>query len=69
MANVNSNTGGYDKYVGKDIIITTEEWQGEFTKGCTYTITSNIYGIPVVVNDGGFESFDILCYENDWCFK
>lgn len=57
-----------EKYIGKKIKITTDDWDGEFTKGCEYIINKNVYGIPTVVNDMGYESLDILCYTDDWEF-
>ena len=55
-----------NKYVGKQIKILTDEWEGEFAKGKLYEIITNIHDIPCVVNDGGVMSFDILCYTNDY---
>ena len=55
-----------DKYIGKHIKILTNGWEGEFTNGSVYKITTNIRDIPCVVNDSGILTYDVLCYTNDY---
>ena len=52
--------------IGDKVKISTDEWEGEFTKGGIYEIVPNIHDIPCVVNDNGVMSYDILCYTNDY---
>ena len=53
-------------YIGKSIRITSDEWVGEFTKGCSYKVVPSVTNFPCVVNDSGVLTYDILCYENDY---
>ena len=55
-----------NKYIGKQIKILTDEWEGELTKGNIYNIIPNFHDIPCVVNDNGILTYDILCYTNDY---
>ena len=63
---IGSSKTGITSYIGKHIKILNDDWEGEFTKGNLYKITTNIHGIHCVVNDSGVMSFDILCYTNDY---
>ena len=53
-------------YIGKSIRITSDEWVGEFTKGCIYKVVPSVTNFPCVVNDNNVLTYDILCYENDY---
>ena len=53
-------------YIGKSIRITSDEWVGEFTKGCVYKVVPSVTNFPCVVNDNGILTYDILCYTNDY---
>ena len=53
-------------YIGNSIRITSDEWVGEFTKGCIYKVVPSVTNFPCVVNDNGIMSYDILCYTDDY---
>ena len=57
---------GVTNYIGKSIRITSDEWVGEFTKGCIYKVVPSVTNFPCVVNDNNVLTYDILCYTDDY---
>ena len=57
---------GVTNYIGKSIRITSDEWVGEFTKGCVYKVVPSVTNFPCVVNDNNVLTYDILCYADDY---
>ena len=57
---------GVTNYIGKSIRITSDEWVGEFTKGCVYKVVPSVTNFHCVVNDNNVLTYDILCYADDY---